>query len=219
MNTAPLVAYLEKLIAEGEAVLNAKFTIATSSFTEEDFVPVEQFDRWLGNCRVLQAKLGRAIEPWKEALNAHGSNKAVFAMRTLGTVRSIKDAVEGGHLAEFAELVVAEAFANLLEQAEYLFDKGYYLAAGVLGRAILEEHLRKAALKNECLPQKGRPTLNDLNSALYKKDVYDKLEFKLIDSLSAIGNDCAHNKPTVTKERVAHLLEQLIALLPRLSAR
>jgi hypothetical protein len=55
-----------------------------------------------------------------------------------------------------------------------------------------------------------------LNSALYKADAYDKSEFKLIDALTAIGNDCAHNQPGATEERVKQLLGLLVALLPRL---
>jgi hypothetical protein len=216
--TAPIIAYTDKLIAEGEALLATKFTIATSSFTQEDFVPIDPFRRWRGNCRVLQSKLGRALDPWKETILADGPNKAVVVMALLGTVRSIKDAIEGGHLISFAHLVVAEAFSNLLDQAEYLLSKGFWLAAGVLGRAVLEEALRALAQTAECLPDKARPTLNDLNSALYKNEVYDKLEFKLIDTLAVIGNDCAHNKSSASEDRAKHLLEQLVVLLPRLKA-
>jgi hypothetical protein len=216
--TAPIIAYLDKLIAEGEALLGTKFTIATSSFTQEDFVPIDPFRRWCGNCRVLQSKLGRALEPWKEAILADACNEAVTVMSLLGTVRSIKDAIEGGHLISFADLVVAEAFSNLIEQAEYLLSKGYWLAAGVLGRAVLEEELRGLAQAAGCLPDKDRPTLNDLNTALYKDEAYDKLEFKLIDTLAVIGNDCAHNKSSATEDRVRHLFDQLVALLPRLKA-
>lgn len=214
--TAPIIAYLDKLIVDGEALLATKFTIAMSSFSEEDFVPIDPFRRWCGNCRVLQSKLGRALEPWTETILADVPNKAVVVMALLGTVRSIKDAIEGGHLVSFADLVVAEAFSNLIEQAEYLLSKGFWLAAGVLGRAVLEEELRALAQSAGCLPNKDRPTLNDLNSALYKNESYDKLEFKLIDTLAVIGNDCAHNKPTATEDRVRHLLEQLVAVLPRL---
>jgi len=216
--TAPIIGYLDKLIAEGEALLATKFTIRTSSITQEDFVPIDPFQRWRGNCRVLQTKLGRALEPWKKTILADTPNNAVEVMALLGTVRSIKDAIEGGHLISFAELVVAEAFSNLLDQAEYLLSKGFWLAAGVLGRAVLEEELRALAQTAGCLPNKDRPTLNDLNSALYKNEVYDKLEFKLIDTLAAIGNDCAHNRPSASEDRAKHFLEQLVVLLPRLKA-
>jgi hypothetical protein len=100
--TEPVITYLDKLIAEDEALLATKFTIATSSFTQEDFVPIDPFRRWCGNCRVLQPKLGRALDPWKETILADVKNKAVIVMALLGTVRSIKDAVDGGHLISFA---------------------------------------------------------------------------------------------------------------------
>ncbi|HEY0863804.1 MAG TPA: hypothetical protein VGD97_06835 [Lacunisphaera sp.] len=213
---APTIAYLDKLIAEGENLLANKFQVATSSFTHEDYVPVDPFQRWRGNCRVLETKLGGAISPWKGILLGDGPNKTTVVMSLLGTVRSIKDAVDGGHLATFTDLVIAESFSNLLDQADYLHAKGYWLAAGVLGRAVLEEDLRRLSQKADCFPEKERPTLNDLNTALYKAGRYDKLEFKLIDSLAAIGNDCAHNLPGATSERVKHFLEQLAALLSRL---
>jgi hypothetical protein len=217
-SNAAVVAYLDKLIAEGEAVLESKYTAATSSISHENFVPVEPFRRWIGNCRVLQTTLGRALEPWKKDLLGDVRNKAVTVMSLLGTLRSIKDAITGGHLISFADLVVAEAFVSLIDQAEYLLSKGYWLAAGVLGRAVLEEELRGLAQRAGSLPERERPTLNDLNSALYKNEIYDKLEFKLIDALAAIGNECAHNTSSASADRVAHLLEQLTALLPRIKA-
>lgn len=211
-----IVKYLEGLIQEGESLLSQKFQVKTSSFTVDDFVPIDPFHRWCGNCRVLDARLGRALEPWKDPIFVKGPNKVVIVMSLLGTIRSIKDAVEGGHLVSFADLVMAEAFSDLVDQAEYLFSKGYWLASGVLCRAVLEEDLRALAKNCDCLPDKDRPTLGDLNAALYKAVIYDKLEFKLIDTLAAIGNDCAHNNEGVTKERVRYLIDQLVALLPRL---
>ena len=55
----------------------------------------------------------------------------------------------------------AEAFESLLEQADYLLSEGYFLAAGVLGRAVLEEHLRKWCDLKAYSPAKQRPTIND----------------------------------------------------------
>jgi hypothetical protein len=58
----------------------------------------------------LDFKLGDAIKPWKEALSLHDGNTVVSAMRLLGTVRSVTDAVEARHLVSFTDLVMAEAF-------------------------------------------------------------------------------------------------------------
>lgn len=215
-STESIVKYLEKLIQEGESLLTQKVTLATSSFNHDDFVPVDPFSRWCGNCRVLDSRLGRAVGPWRDAISVKGPNNVVVVMGILGTIRSIKDAVESGHLVSFTDLVIAEAFSDLIDQAEYLFSKGFWLAAGVICRAVLEEELRTLARKSGCFPEKERPTLSDLNASLYKEGIYDKLEFKLIDTIAAIGNECAHNKQGVTEVRIRYLIDQMIALLPRL---
>jgi hypothetical protein len=145
--TASIVAYLDKLIAEGEALLSKNFKVETSSFTSGSFVPLDPFRRWVGNCLVLKSKLGRGFEPWEKIVRADVPNKVVRLASVLGTVRSIKDAVQGGHLTTVRDFVVAETFSNLLDQADYLLSKKFWLAAGVLGRAVLEEELRVVAQK------------------------------------------------------------------------
>ena len=114
-NQEPIVAYLDKLIAEGEALLAAKFSVQTSSFTSEEAVPLDPFQRWLGNCRLLNVKLGRSMEPWRDEILEKIGNSATNVLSLVGTIRSIKDAVEGGHLVRFEDLVFAEAFSNLPE--------------------------------------------------------------------------------------------------------
>lgn len=217
MSFTKLSSYIKSLIEEGDAVAATKFSRQINSFQSRDYVDLELFSKWKGNCNLLTVKLGSACEPWKSVLEQEVPNYLVHVVTILGTVKSIQEAVAGDHLASYRDLVVAEAFANLLEQAEHLLSMGYWLAAGILGRAVLEEELREYASSANCFPQKARPTISDLNAELYKVGVYDKLEFKLIDSLAAIGNECAHNLSGVTEERVRHLLTQLSALLPRIS--
>ena len=36
--------------------------------------------------------------------------------------------------------------------------------------------------------QKVRPTISDYNQALYKNMIYDKIAFKTVDEMAAIGN-------------------------------
>jgi hypothetical protein len=213
-----ILAYLDSLIADGEALLKAEFPVATSSYTKEGFVPLEEYRRWYGNCAVLRSRMGRALAPWEEALTHNMPNKTVVAMALLGTVRSIRDAVDGDHLVSFEDLVVGEVFSSFLDQAQYLHEKGYFIAAGVIARSVLEEELRQVCERESCMPDKERPTLSDFNVSLYKANVYDKVEFKLIDTLTAIGNECAHALPSASAERVSHMIEQLMALLPRIRA-
>ncbi|HEY2253288.1 MAG TPA: DUF4145 domain-containing protein [Planctomycetaceae bacterium] len=128
--------------------------------------------------------------------------------RYVGMLQAIQTAIFGGMLGRVENLVFAEAFDDLLEQADYLSAEGYFLAAGVLGRAVLEEHLRKLCGAVNCLPQKPRATLNDYNSSLYDNKQLTKIEMKHIDALAAIGNNAAHNQP-VTQEDVGRLLRDL----------
>ncbi len=104
-----------------------------------------------------------------------------------------------------------------MDQAEYLFNQGYILASGVISRAVLEERLKKLCDQNNCQPAKQRPTIIDYNTNLYKDQVYDKIIFKNVDSMAAIGNDVAHNKPNVKKEDVERLLHDLNSFLQRFS--
>ncbi len=47
--------------------------------------------------------------------------------------------------------------------------------------------------------------------------VYDKIMFKNVDSMAAIGNDAAHNNPDLKKEDVERLLRDLNSFLQRFS--
>ncbi len=72
---------------------------------------------------------------------------------------------------------------------------------------------------NNCQPTKQRPTINDYNTILYKAKVDDKIMFKNVDSMAAIGNDAAHNNPDLKKEDVEseRLLRDLNSFLQRFS--
>jgi hypothetical protein len=101
----------------------------------------------------------------------------------------------------------------LLEQADYLLSEGYFLAAGVLGRAILEQHLKYWRYIAGCPPNKPRPTLNDFKDGLYKSKRINITEMKHIESLASVGNDAAHNKPTLTESDVKRLLRDVRDML------
>jgi len=105
--------------------------------------------------------------------------------------------------------MTADAFGSLLEQANELFDKKFTLAAGVLGRAVLEEHLRKLCDRHECLPA-DRPTIGDLNQALYAGKHLDKLAMHQVTAMATAGNHCAHNnQPELPPSDVRKFLDDV----------
>ena len=69
-------------------------------------------------------------------------NSLENALSVLGSLKSIKESLDDGLLIRFEDIVYAEAFSDLVEQAEYLYEQGYFLASGVILRAVLEERLK-----------------------------------------------------------------------------
>lgn len=165
---------------------------------------------WHTECQILLSQLG---EPWKERADISVySPEEVSQLQ--GVLRALRTAIQNGFLAKLEDLVLADAFDSLLEQAEELLQKNYLLAAGTLGRAVLEEHLRKLCQHHGCMPNKSRPTINDLNQSLKSGGHYHKHEFKQVDSLAGKGNHCAHNvQPPLSQNEIELFLVNLRAFL------
>ena len=126
----------------------------------------------------------------------------------------MSETIENGYLIKIEDLVFAEAFANLIEQSEYLFNQDYILAAGVIARAVLEEKIRNLCSQQNISFSKLHPTLSDYNQELYKLKLYSKIEFKKIDFLISIGNSAAHNNE-FTKGEIMKLIEGVKSLLEK----
>ncbi len=152
--------------------------------------------------------------PWSNSIGGTNLNTFASTKVVLGALKSIKETIDNGYLLKIEDLVFAEAFSNLLEQAEYLFKSGYLLASGVLGRAVLEEKLRNLCKSKGIVFSKSNPTLTDFNTELYKLKYYDKIEFKSIDYLISVGNNAAHNLP-IQESDVKKLLEGVVEVLKK----
>ena len=218
MNLDLINKLCQKCIVEGEALIQKQWQNRTMGgmqvLNPSTYVPLEGFRKWESNCYVLINLLGGLSKPWDNALSGNKSNKLTTAKGMVGALKSLKETIDNGYLIRIEDLIFAEAFSNLIEQSEYLLSQGYNLAAGVLARAVLEEKLRNLCNSEKVVFATKRPTLSILNTELYKRGYYDKIEFKNIDLLTAIGNNAAHNKP-ITKEEVKKLLEGVLELLKR----
>ncbi len=206
----------QKCITEGEALLKTKWSNdRMGSFTidnPETYVDLEGFFKWKNNSKVLINLLGDLSKPWNSLLNEDDANTLANTYSILGTLKSMIETINNGYLLRFEDIIFAETFSNLIDQSEYLFKQGYILAAGVLGRAVLEEKLRNLCNSHNVLLTKKQTTISGYNMELYKSKIYDKIEFKNIDLLASIGNNAAHNKP-ITKEEVKKLLTGVLLLL------
>ncbi len=209
-NIEVLKKICEDCIIEGESLMETQFV--GYELTGDKYVDLEKFHKWKSNCNVLINLLGELSNPWKSIFDGDKGNSLVNAMTILGGIKSINETIDKGYLLRIEDIIFAEAFSNLIEQAEYLYSQQYILAAGVLGRAVLEEKLRNLCSSQEIEFKKSRPTLSDYNMELYKSKFYDKIEHKNIDYLISIGNSAAHNQP-ITKEDVKDLIDGVNRIL------
>lgn len=207
-------------IREGELLLKTKWVhdpFSGSMFVTvnpEVYVSLEGFNKWKSNCNVLINLLGDLANPWKETFENNMANTLTNATSMLGALKSMSEIIDKGYLIKFEDLVFAEAFSNLIDQSEYLFNESYFLAAGVIARAVLEEKLRTLCENLKLTFSKAKPTLSDFNGELYKSKQYDKIEFKNIDLLISIGNNAAHNQP-ITQADIKKLIDGVKNILSK----
>ncbi len=96
-----------------------------------------------------------------------------------------------GYLVEAESLIRADVFGDFLEQAQHLFDQGYYQPAAVLAGGVLEDALRKLCTHNG-ISLSSRPKLDGMNAELARKGVYNSLVQKRVTWLADIRNKAAH---------------------------
>lgn len=164
--------------------------------------------RWAAELKLFVSMAGCMIAHWRDDLSySVGSFYSRDLRYVLATLGAVQFALDEGLLTKYEDLVTAEIFSDLFDQADYLLEKNYYLAAGVIYRAVLEERSRKMCERHNCLPSKSSPTINDYNVALYKTSppTYDKGVMQHITSLATVGNDAAHNNSALKVEDVRRL--------------
>src|SRR5438309_1717122 len=90
-------------------------------------------------------------------------------------------------------LVEAEVLDDFIEQAERLAEAGYYPAAASLGGAILEDTLRKIC-DHRSIEYPPKTSIEVLNVALAKAEVYGQLQKKRITHLAELRNKADHGQ-------------------------
>lgn len=203
-----LIQINRQLIEEANVVVASKFH--ASVIGSPTFVDLQKLHKWWGKVKSFGHQLGAAARPWQRTLTTDPERNTLrFVQCVLGTLEAIQDELQNDHLDSFTHVVRAETLADLLDQSRHLSDNGYHIAAGVIARAVLEEHLRTTCDTLGCTPSKGRPTINDFNQALYGIQHCSKVKMKQIDTLAAIGNKAAHNEPDLDSTDIKKLLTDL----------
>ena len=148
---------------------------------------------------------------WNYASSISGSFTPQTVVQLYGILISLREDYANDFLSGFNEMVDAELFSDILEQAESLLSQGYFRASAVVAGVALESHLRKLAEKNLISITKddgGYVNAEFLNGELRKKEIIDKTINKSITSWLGLRNDGAHPS---TKEQNEGLIEPMIA--------
>jgi hypothetical protein len=133
----------------------------------------------------------------------------------LGSLDSIEESLTDGRFGSFESRVTAAVLRDLLDQADTLISANYHLAAAVLLRGVLEEHLRKLCTNAGVLPTKNRLTISDYQGALAGASLIDKTDGKDITWMADVGNKAAHNKPEFDPKEIPLLYSHVLAFLQK----
>jgi hypothetical protein len=173
-----------------------------------------RFTQWTTSCLNLLDKLSIAtnrfvveFELWAKCENGHEINIGA----ALGVLMAARNEYSQGFAIDYHLSIASAVFGGLLQQAEYLFEKGYLRAAAVLGGAALEESLKTRALAIP-LELSGKETLVPLLYRLKDKSVGLLTEFEAtnLEAIAKMRNDAAHGGSfEYTNEQVQDALKTI----------
>jgi hypothetical protein len=108
-----------------------------------------------------------------------------------GILKSLRNDWAAGALRTFKERVQSDVFSDFLEMAEYLMEEGFAAPAAGLAGGVLEQHLRKLCAKHG-VPVDARTTIDRMNMALTRADVYGLNEQHRVRAWAGTRNEAAH---------------------------
>jgi len=180
----------------------------------------ERFTIWNTRCLNLLSRIenGKSIH-YKKFLEEEnlGHNKGPRKGRSyhstsieiffkVSILKALKLDIEVGNFFDQELLVTADAFGDILEQAEYLLDEKYKDASAVLIGAVLESSLRKLCDKKG-INYSSRDAINSLNNFL-RDDAYNRIVHKQIIAWADLRNKAAHgNFNEYSLDQVSEMLK------------
>lgn len=137
-----------------------------------------------------------AIQKDSDFSHVHSNNYHNLT-QLLGIFMAVEHEIKSGLLVDIRGLLQADVFADFLDMAEHLLDQKYKDAAAVIIGAVLEDTLRKIAIKHGLStigPQGKSLTIDPLNIAVAKAGVYNALVQRQVSTWGALRNNAAHGK-------------------------
>lgn len=221
MDREKFLERLDKLIKEGKDLeLNAPIL----GHVEPRYQRVEKWSKyhtWSLSClNLLRTQFGNEHVFYKNFNKAFGERYEIKGYiveyykekiaKELAVLRYIKEEFELGLVTDAKHLYEAELFSGILEQAFELAEKGYFVAAAVYCRLVIENFINDLCRVKELEVKEKEKTSQKLIK-LRKKGIIDEPTRKMIQSKYDIGTLAVHGKDEFnkyTKEKIIDLLEE-----------
>lgn len=198
---------LDELIKEGERLYQLLLNDQGQMSVTEEHQLESDYAQWMSSVNTFlpYASLQGHLESFK------GSFCGVVdpprsLIKAVGVLRSAKQEIELGFVSNIKFLVHAEFFDSLIDQADELLKAGYFAAAAVTGRIVIEQWIRDIAEKAGIKSYGTRKT-SQLNDDLKKRQAYSKPHWRHIQGHIDTGNHAAHGETgKYTNDDVKNLL-------------
>ena len=127
-------------------------------------------------------------------------------LQQLNILKSLSQRFEST-LFDIRQLVQADLFDSELDSAKELSKNKFYRASGIIAGVVLEKHLGQVCENHNMTMSKKNPTINDYNETLKVQNIIDVPQWRFIQHLSDIRNNCCHSKQNEPKpEEVEDLI-------------
>lgn len=201
MNNKEIISKIDTVLAEYMEYSNKDVNIRLPA---DDYHIITQLcnviDIYAPPGSVFRGTVDHALD--SDDIKGYTYPNAIRASRLYGILSSLKQSYQLDMIAKYEDLVHANVFSDFLEMAEYLLHQGYKDAAAVLIGGVLEEHIKKLAIKNKIemidKTQQGndRPkSIEKLNSELCKdKAIYSQVVRQQVNAWYTIRTAAAHRK-------------------------
>jgi len=139
-----------------------------------------------------------------------------------GILNALKSDYESGYIYTLEELIHSELFDDFLEMADELLNKGYKDPAAVVAGSVLEEHIRKLAVRNQLsiVDIKGKLKKFDvLAIELVKTQQISEPQRKILTAWYSQRSEAAHgNYKNVIESEVKRMIDGIRDFMVRLPA-
>jgi hypothetical protein len=207
---ARVLKRIDKLISKGDGFFKEELSeqeqedfkkalrmdLVDEFYNPLDDVDSHEFEAWRAQTIFFLGSVLNENHFYVNAFESHvrkADNSRSTVMVGQNILSAVREDIEDGFLTDVRTLVSAEVFADFLEMAEHLVDKGCLHPAASLTGAVLENGLRKIAASSS-IKMKAKEDLSSLNHKCANAEVYNRLVQKKLAVFIDIRNSADHGK-------------------------